>query len=156
MGSKKILEEMFELVTKKSSESIEESKFNESILSSIKLKSSKEIDAVLTELLLTLREGKESIGEISNGKFVCYTDVVQQAEEIVMQRFETKELYVEKKNNDIEIDENKDGIEDKSKEEREIERLLDRYNDLNDEEYERLLNNLGELDDSEMETLIEH
>ena len=55
MGSKKILEEMFELVTKKSSESIEESKFNESILSSIKLKSSKEIDAVLTELLLTLR-----------------------------------------------------------------------------------------------------
>lgn len=145
MGSKKILEEMFELITEKSDESIEESKFNKSILGSIKVKTTKEIDAVLSELLIMLKEGNESIGKISNGYFVCYPNIIKKTEETVLKRLEIETSYVEKDyNNTTETDEIV-----KENQESKISDLISRYDDLSEEEFGWLFDSIGDMSDEE-------
>lgn len=156
MGSKKILEEMFKLITKKNGESIEENKFNQSILSSIKVKTQKERDAVLSELLLMLKEGNEAIGEISNGTFVCYSDIIKKKEDFVIKRLETENLYAEK-NKEIENDTRFDIKADSedNKETKSIGEMLERFDDLDDSQFENLLNSLGEMNSSQVDSFIE-
>ena len=150
MSSKKILEEMYELVSAKSAEPIEESKFNNSILNSLKVKTVKEKDAVLNELLIMLKSGNESIGKVSNGNFICFPDIIKKTETLVIQKFETEEHYVEKNDSDVfktenEKDNDKDYISD----------LIDRFDDLDSSEFGILLDNLGQMDDSEMASFLD-
>ena len=154
MGSKKILEEMYGLVTAQTGESIEEKKFNNSILNSLKVRSAKERNAVLNELLVMLKSGNESIGRVSNGNFYCFPDIIETIETVVIKRFETEKFYKENKADEIDQIYNEDKADNEDA--KNINELIERFDELSDDEFASLLNNLGNMDESEMAVFLEN
>lgn len=153
MNSKKILEEMFEIVKQKSEEELDENSFNRSLLKNIGLENPQEINEVLLDLLIILKKGEESIGEISNGEFVCFPEVIKKVEKDV-----TTRLREDVGNGDKEekyfAGTNEDKIED-NLESKKIDQLLSNYANLDLEDVDVLFEGIAKMDEEQFGTFLE-
>ena len=153
MNSKKILEEMFEIVKQKSEEELDENSFNRSLLKNIGLENPQEINEVLLDLLIILKKGEESIGEISNGEFVCFPEVIKKVEKDV-----TTRLREDVGNGDKEekyfVGTNEDKIED-NLESKKIDQLLSNYANLDLEDVDVLFEGIAKMDEEQFGTFLE-
>ena len=147
MGSKKILEEMYNLIIQESKEYVDENGFYKSVLSNIKIKTPEGVSGVLEELLRIVKTKNQQIGEISNGVFVCFPEIIKKTEEIVINKLENQDkTFTEKE--DLNID-SESQIKNESTY---INDLINRYNELSDEEFSSLWDNIGQMSDEQFLT----